>query len=66
MAKKLKIRMEPEMLERIRRVARAGGYSSEQEFVMHVLERELEQLDPGDGESEEEIRRKMEGLGYIS
>lgn len=66
MAKKLKIRMEPEMLERIRRVARAGGYASEQEFVMHVLERELEQLDPGDGESEEEIRRKMEGLGYIS
>ena len=66
MSKKLKIRMEPEMLQRIRKVAKAGGYSSEQEFVMHVLEREMERLDPGDAESEEEIRKKMEGLGYIS
>jgi hypothetical protein len=65
MMSKLKLKIEGEMADRIVKVASVGGYSSAQEFVLHVLERELEKLDPGQVESEEEIRRKMEGLGYI-
>lgn len=62
---KMKLKMDSETLERVRKVARAGGYSSSEEFVLHVLQRELDSLSPDSGESEEEIRRKMEGLGYM-
>ncbi len=62
---KMKLKLDGGTLERLRRVAEAGGYSSPEEFVIHVLERELEALSPEEGESEEEIRRKMEGLGYM-
>jgi len=62
---KLKMKIDGELCDRILRVASVGGYSSPEEFVLHVLERELEKLDPDRSESEEEIRRKMEGLGYI-
>jgi hypothetical protein len=62
---KMKLKMDDAILERIRRVAGAGGYSTPEEFVMHVIQRELDSLAPDQGESEEEIRKKMEGLGYI-
>jgi len=62
---KLKMKIEGELADRIAKVAAVGGYSSSEEFVLHVLERELDALDPDQGGSEEEIRRKMEGLGYI-
>lgn len=62
---KMKLKLDRETIERINKVARAGGYSSSEEFVMHVIQRELDSLAPDSGESEEEIRRKMEGLGYM-
>lgn len=62
---KLKLKLDRETLDRLKKVADAGGYSSAQEFVIHVIERELDTLAPEEGESEEEIRKKMEGLGYL-
>lgn len=62
---KMKLKLDSETIERIGKAARAGGYSSSEEFVLHVLQRELDSLVPDSGESEEEIRRKMEGLGYM-
>lgn len=62
---RLKIRLDDATLERIRKVSAAGGYSSPEEFVRHVIDRELDALAPENGESEEEIRKKMEGLGYM-
>lgn len=62
---KLKLKLDDEMAGRLEKVASAGGYTSTAEFVLHVLERELEVLDPSEGDSEEEIRKKMEGLGYM-
>ncbi len=62
---KLKLKLDSETIERIRKVSEVGGYSSPEEFVIHIIERELDALDTGNTESEEEIRRKMEGLGYI-
>ncbi len=63
--KKLKLKIENELNQRLEKVSDAGGYSSVEEFILHVVERELEKLDPGAGESEEEIRKKLEGLGYL-
>ncbi|MEN8209587.1 MAG: hypothetical protein ABFR50_10100 [Candidatus Fermentibacteria bacterium] len=62
---KIKLKFDNVTVERIRKVSRIGGYSSSEEFLIHVIERELDSLDPARGESEEDIRKKMEGLGYI-
>jgi len=57
------IKLNKDLAGKIKRVAAAGGYSSPQEFVEHVLEREVAKLD--DTQSDEEILRKLKGLGYI-
>lgn len=62
---KIKLKIDSEIMSRIRKVTDVGGYSSPEEFVMHIIERELDILDPSAEESEEEIRKKMQGLGYI-
>lgn len=60
-----KIKLDKDLLERAKRVSKAAGYASVEEFVQHVLERELDKLDKG-GADEDEIRKRMQGLGYIS
>ena len=62
---KIKLKINDELNIRLAKVADAGGYSSIEEFIMHILQRELDKLDPGSGESEESIRKKLEGLGYL-
>jgi hypothetical protein len=56
--------LEKGLLARVKRCADLAGYSSIDEFVGHVLERELARLESGD--SEEEMKKKLKGLGYIS
>ncbi|MEZ4389223.1 MAG: hypothetical protein R3D98_16885 [Candidatus Krumholzibacteriia bacterium] len=60
-----KLKLDKDLLDRAARVSRAAGYASVEEFVQHVLERELDKLDRG-GADEDEIRKRMQGLGYIS
>jgi hypothetical protein len=57
------IKLDSEMMARVRKVSEAAGYSSPQEFIVHVLERELAKLE--DAESDEEIVKKLKGLGYL-
>ena len=57
------IKLSPELMELIKRVSAAAGYSSPAEFIEHVLDRELKKLE--DAETDEEIVKKMRGLGYI-
>lgn len=59
----LAIKLDKALAERIRRCAEAGGYSSSKEFVQHILEKEIAKLE--DADSDEEIMRKLQGLGYI-
>ena len=49
--------------ERVKKVAAAGGYSSPEEFVVHVLEKELAKIE--EAGSDEEIVKKLRGLGYL-
>lgn len=62
---KIKLKIDNGMKDRLDKVADAGGYSSVEEFILHIVNREMEKLDPGSGESEESIRKKLEGLGYL-
>jgi metal-responsive CopG/Arc/MetJ family transcriptional regulator len=59
-----KIKLDKDLLDRVNKYAEIAGYSSVEEFITHALEKELSVLEEAD--SEEEIRKKLQGLGYIS
>lgn len=51
------------LCQRAARVAEKAGYSSVEEFVEHVLEKELAHFEESD--SKEEVIKKLKGLGYL-
>ena len=59
-----KITLDKDLLARVKKFADIAGYSSVEEFISHALEKELAVLEEAD--SEEEIKKKLQGLGYIS
>ncbi len=60
-----KIKLDKELMAKVRKYSELAGYATPEEFVKHVLEKELSKFEEG-GDSEEEIRKRMQGLGYIS
>ena len=58
------IKLDKALSAKLKRYADLAGYSSVEEFVTHVLEKEIAQLEQSD--SEKEIKKKLRGLGYIS
>ena len=60
-----KIKIDKDLLEKVKKYAGIAGYSTPEEFVHHVLEKELAKLEEG-GDSDEDIKNKLKGLGYIS
>jgi hypothetical protein len=59
-----KVKIERDLMERIRKVADVAGYATPEEFVVHVLEKEMLHFE--DAGSDDDIRNKLKGLGYIS
>jgi metal-responsive CopG/Arc/MetJ family transcriptional regulator len=59
-----KVKLDKELLEKVKKFAQLAGYSSPQEFITHCLEKEIAKLEESD--SEEEVKKKLKGLGYIS
>ena len=59
-----RVKLSKELYAKVKKYAELAGYSSPEEFVIHALEKEISQLEQGD--SEEEIKKKLQGLGYIS
>lgn len=57
------IRLKKEIAQRAALIAEKAGYSSLEEFVEHVLEKELKRFEGA--ESVEEITKKLKGLGYL-
>jgi hypothetical protein len=60
-----KIKIDKDLLDKVKKYAAIAGYSSPEEFVQHVLEKEIARFEEG-GADEEEIKKRMQGLGYIS
>jgi hypothetical protein len=58
-----KIEIDAKLWARVVEAAQAGGFSSPEQFVTQLIERELgnEQSSPSDAE----ITQKMEELGYL-
>jgi hypothetical protein len=59
-----RVKIDPALLEKAARYAEAAGYATVEEFIEHAIEKEMAQLEGGD--SEEAIRKRLKGLGYIS
>ena len=59
-----KIKLDKDLIERAKRVAEVAGYASHEEFITHIIEKELANFE-GDS-SDEDITEKLRGLGYIS
>ena len=58
------IKLDKALIARVKRYSDLAGYSSVEEFITHALEKELAQREKAD--SEDEIKKKLKGLGYIS
>ncbi|MGB9836465.1 MAG: hypothetical protein ACPLRX_06980 [Candidatus Saccharicenans sp.] len=61
---KAKVKLEKELYEKIKKIAEVAGYSSTEEFIIHLLEKEVAKFEGAD--SEEEVKKRLKGLGYIS
>ncbi len=61
---KAKIKLDKDLMNKVKKFAEISGYSSPEEFITHCLEKEIAKLEESD--SEEEIKKKLKGLGYIS
>jgi hypothetical protein len=61
MAKSIKV--DAGLWARIQLAVKKAGYSSPEEFVQHVLEKELAKLEEAD--AKEDIERRLRGLGYL-
>jgi metal-responsive CopG/Arc/MetJ family transcriptional regulator len=60
-----RIKLDKDLLARVRKYSDLAGYASVDEFITHALEKELAKLEEG-GDDEEEIKKRLKGLGYIS
>ncbi|MFB0566796.1 MAG: hypothetical protein ACETWK_14095 [Candidatus Aminicenantaceae bacterium] len=61
---KAKIKIDKDLLDKVKKLAQLSGYSSPEEFITHCLEKEIAKIE--ESGSEEEIKKKLKGLGYIS
>jgi len=59
-----KVKIDKDLMKKIEKYSEIAGYASPEEFVVHALEKEIAQLEEAD--SDEEIKNKLRGLGYIS
>ena len=58
-----KIKIDSSLFDRVKRVAEAAGYASPEEFVVHVIEKELARLESA--ESDADVTDRLKGLGYL-
>jgi len=60
----LGVKLDKALIARVKRISDLAGYSSVEEFITHALEKELAQLESAG--SEEELKKRLKGLGYLS
>ena len=59
-----KVKLDKDLVNKVKRYADIAGYSTPEEFITHALEKELSKLEGAD--SEEESKKRLRSLGYIS
>jgi metal-responsive CopG/Arc/MetJ family transcriptional regulator len=59
-----KIKIDKELYIKVKHVSEIAGYSSVEEFISHLLEKTVDQAGPE--EKDEDVLKRLQGLGYIS
>jgi len=59
-----KIKIDSKLLDRAKKAAEAAGYASLEEFITHLIERELSKLE-APPEGDDAVAEQLRGLGYI-
>ncbi len=63
-----KVKIEGDLLDKVKQCSETCGYASIDEFVLHALEKEVNKiLPPGEDGSASKviIKKRLQGLGYI-
>lgn len=61
-----KVKVDDGLYERLKKVATLAGYSSPDEFITHMIEKELLELEGGEGgASDAQVIERLKGLGYL-
>ena len=55
--------MDGHLYDRVKKVSDTAGYPSPDEFIVHLIEKELSVIESA--ESDEEVTERLRGLGYI-
>ena len=58
-----KIKIDSKLLSRAKKTAEVVGYSSVEEFVTHIIEKEITKYESD--EVDEKVAERLRGLGYI-
>ena len=58
-----KVKVDSNLLARAKKAAEAAGYSSVEEFISHIIEKETAKFETTD--ADEETLKQLRGLGYI-
>ncbi len=58
-----KIKIDKNLYDRLKSVTEIAGYSSVEEFVTYMIEKELEKIESVEGSKA--VEEQLRGLGYI-
>ena len=58
-----KVKIDSNLLARAKKASEAAGYSSVEEFIAHIIEKETAKYETT--EADEETLKQLRGLGYI-
>jgi hypothetical protein len=59
-----RIKVDPRLLERAQRCAERAGYATVEEFITHAIERACVAFE--ESGNDDELKRRLKGLGYLS
>ena len=59
-----KIKIDSNLYDRVKKVSEIAGYGSPEEFMIHIIEKELSKLE-SKTDNEQEVIDRLKGLGYL-
>ena len=60
----VKVKLDRDLVDKLRKVADVAGYATVEEFVTHILAKEMLHFDGA--KDDKDMRERLKGLGYIS
>lgn len=60
-----KVKIEDSLYERVQKIAAVAGYASADEFIVHMIEKELGKMESTTPEDDQAVIERLRGLGYL-